>query len=70
MIGANFVAGKGSDLIVSLDVFVDGVLLSEIVPHPCYWETGLLTTKAGVHSILEVISAKIVGGIHPVIEPD
>ena len=36
IIGVNFVAVKGSDLVVRLDVFVDEVLLFEIVPHPCY----------------------------------
>ena len=36
MIGVNFVAGKGSDLVMSLDLFVEGVLLFEIVSHPSY----------------------------------
>ena len=70
MIGVNFIAGKVSDFVVSLDVIVDRVLLFEIVPHLCYWVTGILTTKAGVQSILEITPAKVVGGIHPVIKPD
>ena len=36
MIGVKFVAGKGSDLVMSLYVFVDGVIVLKVVPHPCY----------------------------------
>ena len=70
MIVVNFVAGKGSDLIVILDVFNDRILLFEIIPHLCYQEKGMLTTKAAVHTFLEVILTKIVASVHPVVKTD
>ena len=39
LIGVASKTGKGSDLVMSLDVLVNGIIVLEIVPHLSYGET-------------------------------
>ena len=36
VIDVNFITCKGSDLVMSLYVFLNGVIVLKVVPHPCY----------------------------------
>ena len=69
VIGVYVVTVKGSGLVIRLGVLVNGIIMLEIVPHTSYWYPGMLTTKTGVYTILEVISAEVVGGVNLIFEP-
>ena len=69
LVGLHLVVRELLDLVMSLNIVLDGSLLFEVIPHPGYTQSGMGTTKAAVHSVGKFLPGVVSRGVQPRVIP-